>query len=190
MPVLFETRGHAAILTLSRPEARNAWGDDYNEGLKSLLKQAEDDHGIRCVILTGDERGRAFSAGANIANPVTHMSASAADFITGEIPAEAELRRQPADGFSEAGDRRRQRLCRRHRLHRDLLLRPDRRLGARRMAAAAGQARHPAGLWRRAAAGALGRQGQRDARRARLSDRQPRRRIASASRNGWCRTSS
>ena len=41
MPVLFEIRGHAAILTLSRPEARNAWGDDYNEGLKSLLKQAE-----------------------------------------------------------------------------------------------------------------------------------------------------
>ena len=87
MPVLFETRGHAAILTLSRPEARNAWGDDYNEGLKSLLKDAENDHGIRCVILTGDERGRAFSAGANIANPATHMSASAADFITGEIPA-------------------------------------------------------------------------------------------------------
>ena len=26
MPVLLETRGHVAILTLSRPEARNAWG--------------------------------------------------------------------------------------------------------------------------------------------------------------------
>jgi len=85
MPVLLETRGHAAILTLSRPEARNAWGDDYNEGLKTLLKQAEDDHGIRCVILTGDERGRAFSAGANIANPSTHMSNSPADFITHDI---------------------------------------------------------------------------------------------------------
>ena len=87
MPVLFETRGHVAILTLSRPEARNAWGGDYNEGLKTLLKDAEADHGIRCVILTGDERGRAFSAGANIANPVTHTVSSAADFITGEIPA-------------------------------------------------------------------------------------------------------
>src|SRR5262245_5247338 len=87
MPVLFETKGHAAILTLSRPEARNAWGDDYNDGLKSLLTEAEKDHGIRCVILTGDERGRAFSAGANLANPSTHMAGSAAEFITGEIPA-------------------------------------------------------------------------------------------------------
>jgi enoyl-CoA hydratase/carnithine racemase len=87
MPVLFETKGHTAILTLSRPDARNAWGDDYNEGLQALLKQAESDHGIRCVILTGDEKGRAFSAGANLANPSTHMAGSAADFITGEIPA-------------------------------------------------------------------------------------------------------
>ncbi|MDQ8731980.1 enoyl-CoA hydratase-related protein [Bradyrhizobium sp. LHD-71] len=87
MPVLFETRGHAAILTLSRPEARNAWGDDFNEGLKTLLQQAEHDHGIRCVILTGDEKGGAFSAGANLANAATHTVSSPADFITGEIPA-------------------------------------------------------------------------------------------------------
>ena len=35
MPLLYEKRGHVAILTLSRPEARNAWGEDYNEGLKA-----------------------------------------------------------------------------------------------------------------------------------------------------------
>lgn len=34
MPVLYERRGHVAVLTLSRPEARNAWGQDYHEGLE------------------------------------------------------------------------------------------------------------------------------------------------------------
>jgi enoyl-CoA hydratase/carnithine racemase len=83
MPLLFETRGHVAILTLSRPEARNAWDEDFNEGLESRLKEIENDHGIRCVILTGDERGRAFSAGANLADAATHTSGSPAEFING-----------------------------------------------------------------------------------------------------------
>ena len=81
MPLLHEKRGHVAIITLSRPEARNAWGDDYNAGLKELLPALEEDRDIRVVILTGDEAGGAFSAGANIKNPKTHTTASIADFI-------------------------------------------------------------------------------------------------------------
>src|ERR1051326_2787944 len=81
MPLLYEKRGAVGILTLSRPQARNAWGEDYNEGLKELLPQLEDDRDIRCVILTGDDAGGAFSAGADLKNPKTHTSDSAADFI-------------------------------------------------------------------------------------------------------------
>ena len=33
MPVAYEKRGHIGIVTLSRPQARNAWGADFNEGL-------------------------------------------------------------------------------------------------------------------------------------------------------------
>ena len=33
MPLVCKTRGHTAILTLSRPDARNCWGQDYHEGL-------------------------------------------------------------------------------------------------------------------------------------------------------------
>jgi enoyl-CoA hydratase/carnithine racemase len=79
MPLLHEQRGHVAILTLSRPQARNAWGEDYNDALKELLPQLEDDPNVRVVILTGDDRGGAFSAGANIKDPKTHTSASIAD---------------------------------------------------------------------------------------------------------------
>jgi enoyl-CoA hydratase/carnithine racemase len=81
MPLLHEKRGYVAILTLSRPEARNAWGEDYNAALKELLPQLEDDRDIRCVILTGDDRGRAFSAGANIKDPKTHTHGSIGEFI-------------------------------------------------------------------------------------------------------------
>ena len=81
MPLLHEQRGHVAILTLSRPEARNAWGEDYNAGLRELLPKLEEDRDVRVVILTGDDKGGAFSAGANIKRPETHTTASIADFI-------------------------------------------------------------------------------------------------------------
>ena len=33
MPLLYEKRGMVGVLTLSRPQARNAWGEDYNAAL-------------------------------------------------------------------------------------------------------------------------------------------------------------
>ena len=83
MPLLFETRGHIAILTLSRPKARNAWDEDFNEGLEARLKELEHNHEIRCVVLTGDQQGEAFSAGANLADQTTHTTESPGTFITG-----------------------------------------------------------------------------------------------------------
>jgi enoyl-CoA hydratase/carnithine racemase len=81
MPLLYEKHGAVALLTLSRPQARNAWGEDYNEGLKELLPRLEDDPEIRCAILTGDDKGGAFSAGADLKNPKTHTSDSIAEAI-------------------------------------------------------------------------------------------------------------
>lgn len=81
MPVLYEVREHAAILTLSRPQARNCWGDDYNVELERCLAQARDDDEVRCAILTGDPAGGAFSAGADLKNPRTHNTRAADVFI-------------------------------------------------------------------------------------------------------------
>lgn len=81
MSIFYETQGHVGIVTLSRPEARNAWGDDYNEGIVEYFTQMEDDDNICCAILTGDEHGAAFSAGANLKNPQTHTVSSMADFF-------------------------------------------------------------------------------------------------------------
>ena len=90
MPLLYTKQGHTGILTLSRPEARNCWGKDYAEGLIRHLDEAADDDEVRSVILTGDEAGGAFSAGANrgIPRPTTparprpSSSASAARAIS------------------------------------------------------------------------------------------------------------
>jgi enoyl-CoA hydratase/carnithine racemase len=83
MPLLYEKHGHVGTLTLSRPEARNAWCAEFHEGLLERLPELERDDEIRCVILTGDERGGAFSAGADLKNPRTHTERSVADFIAG-----------------------------------------------------------------------------------------------------------
>lgn len=81
MPILYRKQGHTGILTLSRPDARNCWGQDYNDGLLRHLDEATDDDEVRSVILTGDEAGGAFSAGANLRDPNTHNTRSAAAFI-------------------------------------------------------------------------------------------------------------
>jgi enoyl-CoA hydratase/carnithine racemase len=81
MPVMYEKRQQVGVLTLSRPEARNAWGPDFAAGIAEYLAAMEDDDDIRCAVLTGDDRGGAFSAGANLKNPQTHTLSSTAEFI-------------------------------------------------------------------------------------------------------------
>jgi enoyl-CoA hydratase/carnithine racemase len=81
MPIVYEKRGAVGIVTLSRPQARNAWGADFNEGIARHFAAMEDDDEIRCAILTGDEAGGAFSAGANLKDPKTHTLGSSAELI-------------------------------------------------------------------------------------------------------------
>jgi enoyl-CoA hydratase/carnithine racemase len=82
MPVTYVKDGHVGIITLSRPESRNAWGADFNDGIAQYFAAMEDDADIRCAVLTGDEQGTAFSAGANLKDPNTHTLSSTAAFIT------------------------------------------------------------------------------------------------------------
>src|SRR5580658_8260805 len=52
------------ILTLNRPEARNAMSDAMNQALGAQLAWAELDPGVKCVVLTG--AGRGFCAGGDV----------------------------------------------------------------------------------------------------------------------------
>jgi enoyl-CoA hydratase/carnithine racemase len=83
MPLLCRRDGHVAIITLSRPEGRNAWDEDYNIGLRETLPELASDRDVRVVILTGDPAGKAFSAGANLKDEHTHSSGTVQDFVEG-----------------------------------------------------------------------------------------------------------
>jgi crotonobetainyl-CoA hydratase len=63
--VLVETRGHVMIVTINRPEARNAVNRFVHEGLGDALEAADADPDIRAVIVTG-AGDKAFCAGADL----------------------------------------------------------------------------------------------------------------------------
>ncbi|MDQ1510432.1 MAG: enoyl-CoA hydratase [Actinomycetota bacterium] len=62
--VEFEPRGHIALLTLNRPEARNAISPEVSQAMAGLLDTIEADDELRAVVLTG--AGDVFSAGADL----------------------------------------------------------------------------------------------------------------------------
>lgn len=81
MPVFYEKRDHVGLITLSRPAARNCWGQDFSEGLIDRFGEMERDKDIHCVVVTGDEAGRAFSAGADLKDAKTHALETMEEFF-------------------------------------------------------------------------------------------------------------
>lgn len=65
-PVLLRREGaHVAVVTLNRPEARNAVSTALAQAMDGVVKAVEADADIRAVILTG-QGDRAFCAGADL----------------------------------------------------------------------------------------------------------------------------
>ena len=62
--VLYAHRGPAAVLTINRPDKRNALSRDLIAALTDAFRRADDDPAARCVILTGS--GAAFCAGMDL----------------------------------------------------------------------------------------------------------------------------
>ncbi|MCA9649615.1 MAG: enoyl-CoA hydratase/isomerase family protein [Myxococcales bacterium] len=85
----YERDEELAILTLDRPDARNAYSEAMVDGLIAALDAAEADHGVRGVVITG--AGRAFHAGGDL----KRMRDSSGMFQGGPVL----LRRQYIDGI-------------------------------------------------------------------------------------------
>jgi len=67
--VLYETRGRVAIITLNRPEARNAVNGDVANGVEAGIDRMEDDDEIWVGILAANTEGQerpVFCAGADL----------------------------------------------------------------------------------------------------------------------------
>lgn len=63
--LLIERDGPVAVLTLNRPEKRNALTFGMYEGLAKFCREAGEDESLRCVVITG-AGGKAFAAGTDI----------------------------------------------------------------------------------------------------------------------------
>lgn len=63
--VLVERKGHVMVVTLNRPDARNAINRDVWVGVGSALAEAESDVEVRAVIVTG-AGDQSFCAGADL----------------------------------------------------------------------------------------------------------------------------
>jgi enoyl-CoA hydratase/carnithine racemase len=59
-----ERRGHVALLTLNRPEARNAISPEVSVAVADILDGLENDDDVRAVVVTG--AGDVFCAGADL----------------------------------------------------------------------------------------------------------------------------
>lgn len=64
-PVLYETRGAVALVTLNRPQSLNSFTRAMHQALWAALDKVEADTSIRAVVITG--AGRGFCAGADLA---------------------------------------------------------------------------------------------------------------------------
>jgi len=67
--VLYEARGRIGLITLNRPEARNAVNGDVAAAMEAAIDKLEDDPEIWCGILTANTEGQerpVFCAGADL----------------------------------------------------------------------------------------------------------------------------
>lgn len=64
----FETKGHVAVITINRPDARNAVNTDVARGIEAAIDRLESDDDLWVGILTGarTEKGYIFCAGADL----------------------------------------------------------------------------------------------------------------------------
>lgn len=62
--VLIERKGPIALVTMNRPDSRNALSADVIDGLVTFLSGANADASLGCIILTG--AGKSFSSGGNV----------------------------------------------------------------------------------------------------------------------------
>jgi enoyl-CoA hydratase/carnithine racemase len=64
MTVLFDLDEHVAVITLHRPEVRNAFNGEMGDALVAALTRADEDDDVRAVVLTGTPP--AFCSGADM----------------------------------------------------------------------------------------------------------------------------
>ena len=151
--ILVETRDRVGIIRLNRPQRMNALNDALAKELSAALHAFDDDAGIGCIVITGNEK--AFAAGADIGAMAEwdYAKVYGDDYITRDWE---EIRPHP-----QAGDRGGRGLRAGRRLRAGDGVRHDHRRRHREVRPAGNHDRHDARHGRHAAAAARDRQGAR-----------------------------
>ena len=68
----YEVKGHVAIVTLNRPDARNAINPEVAVRLADAWTAAKEDDNVRVIVVTG--KGSAFCAGADLGQLIPMIS--------------------------------------------------------------------------------------------------------------------
>jgi enoyl-CoA hydratase/carnithine racemase len=69
--VRYDVQGNIAVVTLNRPEQRNAFDPELSAAVIEIWEKVKSDNEIRVVILTGE--GPAFCAGADLKRLIPHI---------------------------------------------------------------------------------------------------------------------
>ncbi len=93
--LLFSVDRGVALITLNRPEQRNAFSGAMGEALGGAYRRCDTDDAIRAVVLTG--AGDAFCTGADLApGAATFAAREPADFSAAAFDPPAFAIRKPA----------------------------------------------------------------------------------------------
>ena len=75
--IIYAVEGTVSLITLNRPEKRNALNDELVSNLKESLRKADSDDSVRVVVITG--AGADFCSGADLAALQKIAAASVSD---------------------------------------------------------------------------------------------------------------
>lgn len=83
--ITYEKSGPIATVTFNRPEKHNPWSVQVSEEIVEVFTAMEADPEVLVTVLTG-KGNKAFSAGADLANPRTHRVSSAGEHLATVTP--------------------------------------------------------------------------------------------------------
>ena len=94
--LLCEIRDRVAVITLNRPEARNALSDRLTPALRTMIRVCGEDEGVGALLLTG--AGTAFCAGGDVKGMGSNRSAAKAAMSFDERVADLRERQRLLTG--------------------------------------------------------------------------------------------
>src|SRR4030081_564515 len=94
--LLCEIRDRVAMITLNRPEARNALSDRLTPALRRMIKQCGEDSGVGALLITG--AGTAFCAGGDVKGMGAHRDQKKLEMSHDEKVADLQERQRLLTG--------------------------------------------------------------------------------------------